>query len=148
MNVAVKIKKLDPNAIVPTYAHDTDACFDLCALTNGEIFPGDRKLIKTGIAVELPEGYEIQVRPRSGLAYKQGITVLNAPGTVDEGYRFDVGVILMNAGDRTFEFNAGDRIAQACVKPVYHAVFELVDELSMTERGEGGFGSTGTKSLN
>jgi len=143
MNVNVKIKKLDPNAIVPTYAHNTDACFDLCSLVDGEIFPGDRKLVKTGIAIELPEGYELQVRPRSGLAYKQGVTVLNAPGTVDAGYRSDVGVILINTGERTFEFNAGDRIAQACVKPIYHAVFELVEELGVTDRGEGGFGSTG-----
>lgn len=143
--VPVEIKKLDKNAIVPKYAHDSDACFDLHALEGGRIMPGEHALVKTGLAYGLPEAYEIQVRPRSGHAYKKGITVLNSPGTIDPDYTGDLGVILVNHGHEPFLYEAGDRIAQAAVKPVYHAEFTLVDELHSTVRGAGGFGHTGTK---
>jgi len=99
--------------------------------------------VKSGIAIQLPKGYEAQVRPRSGLAYKKQITVLNAPGTVDEGYRGDVGVILINHGKETFEWEAGSRIAQLVIKPVEQAEIVEAEELGDSERGEGGFGSTG-----
>ena len=139
----VKVKKLDEAAIVPTYAKAGDAGADLYALENKTVFPGDTKLIKTGIAIELPDGYEAQVRSRSGLALKKSVHVLNSPGTVDQTYRGDVGVILRNDGKEPFCIIAGDRIAQMVVKPVLQATFDVVNELSETDRGEGGFGSTG-----
>jgi len=104
--------------------------------------PGCSVLVRTGICVEIPEGYEMQIRPRSGLALKYGITVLNSPGTIDSDYRNEVGVILINHGKRPFKIRAGDRIAQAVVKPVPEVEYVEVDELSETER-KGGFGSTG-----
>lgn len=105
--------------------------------------PGERKLVATGLRLEIPEGYEIQIRPRSGLALKHGITLPNTPGTIDSDYRGPLGVILMNAGDEMFTVNHGDRIAQMVLAPVVQAQFELVETLSETERGAGGFGSTG-----
>lgn len=105
--------------------------------------PGARRLIPTGLAVEVPEGYELQVRPRSGLALKQGITVLNTPGTVDSDYRGPLGVILINLSDGPVSVAHGDRVAQAVIAPVVQATFALSDRLSETERGSGGFGSTG-----
>lgn len=105
--------------------------------------PGARALIPTGLRMEIPEGYEVQIRPRSGLALKHGITLPNAPGTIDSDYRGPVGVILMNAGSEPFAVAHGDRIAQMVVAPVLQARFELVAQLGRTARGEGGFGSTG-----
>lgn len=105
--------------------------------------PGERKLVATGLRLEIPEGYEIQIRPRSGLALKHGITLPNTPGTIDSDYRGPLGVILMNAGDEMFTVNHGDRIAQMVLAPVVQAQFELAETLSETERGAGGFGSTG-----
>jgi dUTP pyrophosphatase len=139
----VKYKKLHPDAKVPSYAHHNDAGADICAVEKMWIPPGEWRLVKTGIAIELPVGYEAQVRPRSGLALKYGITVLNAPGTVDESYRGEVGVNLINHGVKDFLVTPGDRIAQLVVKPVTQAEFALVEELEDTVRGEGGFGSTG-----
>lgn len=107
------------------------------------LVPGARALVPTGLRMEIPEGYEIQVRPRSGLALRDGITVPNAPGTIDFDYRGPVGVILMNLGSAPFTVRHGDRIAQLVVAPVARAVFEAVPHLSDTARGEGGFGSTG-----
>ena len=105
--------------------------------------PGARALIPTGLRAEIPDGYEIQVRPRSGLALKHGVTVLNTPGTIDSDYRGPLGVILLNTGDTAFDIGHGDRIAQLVVAPVTQARFELAQSLSATDRGAGGFGSTG-----
>lgn len=107
--------------------------------------PGGRALVPTGLRVAIPEGYEVQVRPRSGLALKHGITLPNAPGTIDSDYRGPLGVILMNAGTETFTVRHGDRIAQMLVAPVVQARFDVVGALDETERGEGGFGSTGQR---
>ena len=100
-------------------------------------------MVPTGLFFEIPEGYEVQVRPRSGLAAKSGITVLNTPGTIDSDYRGEIKVILINLGTSDFTVNSGDRIAQMIIAPVIQASFEITDSLSQTERGEGGFGSTG-----
>ncbi|UWR59795.1 dUTP diphosphatase [Phaeobacter inhibens] len=105
--------------------------------------PGARALVPTGLRLEIPQGYEVQIRPRSGLALKHGITLPNAPGTIDSDYRGPLGVIVMNAGDAPFEIAHGDRIAQMVVAPVLQARFQLVDSLSESARGSGGFGSTG-----
>jgi dUTP pyrophosphatase len=110
-----------------------------------ELAPGARALIPTGLRIEIPDGYEVQVRPRSGLALKHGITLPNAPGTIDSDYRGPLGVIIMNAGSEAFTISHGDRIAQMVVAPVVQARFELAEELSETDRGAGGFGSTGRR---
>jgi len=107
---------------------------------------GARVLVPTGLRLEIPQGFEVQIRPRSGLALKQGITLPNSPGTIDSDYRGPLGVILLNAGDASFVVNHGDRIAQMVVAPVVLAHFQLADELSGTARGQGGFGSTGQNS--
>ncbi len=107
--------------------------------------PGERRLVPTGLRLEIPQGYEVQIRPRSGLALKHGITLPNAPGTIDSDYRGPLGVIVMNAGDAPFEIAHGDRIAQMVVAPVLQARFHLVDSLSDSARGSGGFGSTGQR---
>lgn len=111
-----------------------------------EITPGARALISTGLRVAIPEGFEMQLRPRSGLALKHGITLPNSPGTIDSDYRGPLGVIVMNAGAKPFVVAHGDRICQAVVAPVVQALFEAVDDLDDTERGHGGFGSTGVSS--
>lgn len=107
--------------------------------------PGARALVPTGLRLEIPQGYEVQIRPRSGLALKHGITLPNAPGTIDSDYRGPLGVIVMNAGDAPFEIVHGDRIAQMVVAPVLQARFQLVDSLNESMRGSGGFGSTGQR---
>ncbi len=145
--IKIKIKRL-PHAQdidLPSYATPLSAGMDLRAAINEKICirPGERKVIPTGIIIELPEGYEGQVRPRSGLALKKGITVLNSPGTIDADYRGEVKVILINLGEETVEINRGDRIAQLVISPVVKAEIEEVEVLSETIRGEGGFGSTG-----
>jgi dUTP pyrophosphatase len=139
----IKVQKLDPDAIIPKYAKPDDAGFDLSAIDEGFLLPMERILIGTGLVFEIPEGYEMQIRSRSGLAAKHGIAVLNAPGTVDAGYRGEVKVILINLGYEPFEIKKGDRIAQGVVKPVEQVEFELAEKLSETERGGNGFGSTG-----
>jgi len=148
----IEIKKLHEDAIVPAYATSESAGSDLHAyLPDGDaVIPaGGRKLIKTGIALGLcrdthDDGLaQAEVRPRSGLALKHGVTVLNAPGTIDADYRGDVGVILYNAGDEDFTVSHGDRIAQLVFTLCRQASFKTVDELSETARGEGGFGSSG-----
>lgn len=139
----LKIKRLSPNATIPTYGHQGDAGLDLAAAEAVAIAPGEIKLVKTGIAIELPEGTEAQIRPRSGLALKHGITVLNTPGTIDEGYRGEIGVILINHGKSPYRIEAGSRIAQLVVKPVLSVKVTEVEEISETSRGTGGFGSTG-----
>jgi dUTP pyrophosphatase len=139
----LKIKKLHTDAIVPSYAHAGDAGLDLFSVEEARIAPGTSLMVKTGISIELPEGTEGQVRPRSGLALKHQITLLNSPGTIDEGYRGEVGVIVINHGKETFEVTKGMKIAQLLVKPVLRVEVEEVGDLSETARGAGGFGSTG-----
>lgn len=132
---------------LPRYESGGAAGADLRAnLPEGPVTlaPGARALIPTGIRIEIPNGFEVQVRPRSGLALKHGITLPNSPGTIDSDYRGPLGVIVLNAGDAPFEIIHGMRIAQMVVAPVLQAEFEPVEALSETARGEGGFGSTGT----
>lgn len=128
---------------LPTYATAGAAGMDLLAAHAMSIAPGGRALVPTGLAIALPEGFEMQVRPRSGLALKQGVTVLNAPGTVDSDYRGEIGVILLNTGAEPFSIARGERIAQAVFAPVTRAEWEEVVVLPETQRGAGGFGSTG-----
>jgi len=143
--VKLKIKKLNESAVIPSYAHKGDAGMDLFSTEEYNLKPKERKLISTGLSVEVPEGYELQVRPRSGLALKKGISIVNAPGTIDAGYRGEIGVIMINHGEEDFEINKGDKIAQAILNKVEFAEIQEVDELNESERGEGGFGSTGNK---
>jgi dUTP pyrophosphatase len=141
----VIINKLRPDAQLPEYATDEAAGADLRACFDGEaiaIEVGKRAMIPTGLAMEMLPGFEAQCRPRSGLAARFGLTILNAPGTVDSDYRGELMVILHNAGEKTYYVNSGDRIAQLVFAPVVHAAF-IEGELSQSNRGEGGFGSTG-----
>ena len=142
------ITKLNENAITPCYAHENDAGLDLFSIEECTIDPGEYKLIHTGIAIQLPSNTEAQVRPRSGLALKNGITVLNAPGTIDEGYRGEIGIILINHGKQPFKVEVGMKIAQMVINSIVKVNVELVSKLSETDRGLGGFGSTGTKITN
>jgi len=128
---------------LPSYHSEGAAGLDLRADEACTLAPGERRLVPTGLAVELPPGHEGQVRPRSGLAAKHGIGMVNAPGTIDQDYRGEVGVILVNHGREPFEVKRGERIAQLVVAPVTRVEVVLVDELSDTSRGHGGFGSTG-----
>lgn len=139
----VLFKKIDVNATIPTYANPGDAGMDICACENATLKPGERKLVKTGLKMQLPPGTEAQIRPRSGLALKQGITLLNTPGTIDEGYRGELGIIMINLGESDFAIEPGMRIAQMVIAPVIQVETEEVRELNESTRGEGGFGSTG-----
>lgn len=132
-------------AILPSYQTVGAAGADLCAYLPEPVVlaPGQRAMVPTGLSFAIPSGYEIQVRPRSGLAAKNGITVLNSPGTIDSDYRGEVKVILINLGTENFTISHGDRIAQMVVAPVVQAQFQVVESLAATERGQGGFGSTG-----
>jgi dUTP pyrophosphatase len=137
----IKVKKLDKNAYLPRYMSLGAAGMDLASVENLTLLGGQRALVSTGLAFELPEGIEIQIRPRSGLAIKHGITVLNAPGTIDSDYRGLVKIVLFNTTHEAFEVKIGDRIAQAVFSK--YEVAELVEgDLNETERGSGGFGST------
>jgi len=143
--IRIAIKRL-PNGgglSVPAYASAGAAGMDVVAAESLRLAPGARHAVATGFAVAIPEGYEVQVRPRSGLALKHGVTCLNTPGTIDHDYRGEVKVILANLGDEPFEIARGDRIAQLVPAPVQRATLDEVDELSDTDRGNGGFGSTG-----
>jgi dUTP pyrophosphatase len=139
----LKIKRINDKARLPQYAQQGDAGLDLYSVESIDINPGDIALVKTGIIIELPEETEAQVRPRSGLALKYQVTVLNTPGTIDEGYRGEIGVILINHGKETFKVEEGMKIAQMVIKPVLRVHVEEVDLLSETKRGTGGYGSTG-----
>ena len=132
-------------AIIPEYKTAGAAGADLCALLEAPLsIPAGRSaMVPTGLFFEIPKGYEVQVRPRSGLAAKNGVTVLNTPGTIDSDYRGEIKVILINLGTDDFTINNGDRIAQMIIAPVIQASFTITDSLSETERGSGGFGSTG-----
>lgn len=138
------IKKMNPEAKLPEKAHPTDAGFDLFSIEEKEIPAGEASLIKTGVSIQLPPNTEAQVRPRSGLALKHSITVLNSPGTIDEDYRGEIGVILINHGKEIFIVEKGMKIAQMVIQPVLSVDIEEAEgELSETNRGTGGFGSTG-----
>ena len=142
----VKVKCVaSEGAVIPEYKTAGAAGADLCALLDAPLTipAGKSAMVPTGLFFEIPEGYEVQVRPRSGLAAKNGVTVLNTPGTIDSDYRGEIKVILINLGQADFTINSGDRIAQMIIAPVIQAKFEITDSLSETERGAGGFGSTG-----
>jgi len=141
--VPVKVEKVNQHAIIPTYAHPDDSCCDLYIIEDYIIRKGERRLCRTGIAIEIPSGYEVQVRPRSGLALKHGLSIVNAPGTVDAQYRNEIKLLVINLGQSPVTLRRGDRVAQMCIKPVYTMVFEEVDKLSESDRGLGGWGSTG-----
>lgn len=140
---ALRVERLTATAQLPAYAHPGDAGMDLCADETRTLLPGERAAVSTGLRIALPAGTEGQVRPRSGLSIKHGITVINAPGTIDEGYRGEVKVLLINLGQEPFEITPGMRIAQLVVAPILRlSVAEgAVDDV--TVRGSGGFGSTG-----
>jgi dUTP pyrophosphatase len=171
-NVPVKIKRLHPDAVIPQYATPGAAGFDLVAVEDVIIAPGETAKVRTGLAFELPPGYELQIRPRSGISEKTKLRVSNAPGTVDEDFRGEVAVLIDNVTPPTsytkpylygidgkvaikedneqfplftYIIRKGDRIAQGVLAPVYRAAFEVADELSETERGAGGFGSSGVR---
>jgi dUTP pyrophosphatase len=143
--VVVKIKKIKDNAILPNYAHEGDAGVDLYSTEDYVLRPGERTLVSTGIKIALPLGYEAQVRPKSGLALKSGLSVCNTPGTVDAGYRGEVGVIVINHGSDEYKIETGSKIAQMVFTNVEQAQFEEVSELDETTRNDGGFGSTGLR---
>lgn len=144
--VTIRVVNTSANPL-PSYATPSAAGMDVRAMLDGAVIiaPGARALIPTGLRVAVPDGYELQLRPRSGLALKNGITLLNTPGTIDADYRGEVGVILANLGSEPFTVNNGDRICQAVIAPVVHAVWNECDSLDVTERAEGGFGHSGVK---
>lgn len=139
----VFFKKLSLDAVLPSYAHPGDAGMDLYSIDATDIFPGEIRLIHTGLCVQLPDNTEAQVRPKSGIALEHGITVLNTPGTIDGGYRGEIGIIIINHGKKTYHVAKGMKIAQMVVKPILRVEVEEQDNLSDTERGNRGFGSTG-----
>jgi len=143
--IKVKVKKLHPDAIIPEYMTEHAAGLDLCTVIEAPLAlkPGERTLLPTGLAMEIPPGYEGQVRPRSGLALKKGIALVNSPGTIDADYRGEIGIIVINHGQETVEFQPGDRIAQLIVAPVTQAQLVEVSELNDSTRSSGGFGHTG-----
>ena len=142
--ISIKFK-LAEGAALPEYKTSGAAGADVCSNEDCSIDPDSWKMVSTGLFPEIPENFEIQVRSRSGLAAKNGVFVLNSPGTVDSDYRGEIKVILANMSDKVFEVRKGDRIAQLVVSPVSQANFETVSEISDTERSTGGFGSTGTR---
>ena len=142
--VKLLIKKLQKNIILPEYKTDGSSGVDLMANVEQtvKILPGEKKIISTGIMIAIPEQYEVQIRPRSGLAAKNGISVLNTPGTIDSDYRGEIKIILINLGKDIFEIKKNDRIAQMIVCPIIKVKLEEVENLPETVRGKGGFGST------
>ena len=141
--MTLRFRKTHPDAVLPSYAHPSDAGMDVRSVEDLTIAPGKRALVHTGLVMLLPPMYEAQVRPRSGLALKSGITVLNTPGTIDSGYRGEVGVILANFGEADFQVKKGDKIAQIVIAPVTQPEIVETSEVDETDRGSGGFGSTG-----
>lgn len=141
--MTLKFKRIHPDAVLPAYAHPSDAGMDIRSVADMTVPARGRALVPTGLVVLLPPLYEAQVRPRSGLALKHGITVLNTPGTIDSGYRGEIGVILFNSSDVDFQVKKGDRVAQVVISPVTQPVIEEAQEIDETDRGAGGFGSTG-----
>ena len=143
--MAVKIKKIKESAIMPKYAHEGDAGVDLYSTEDYTLKPGERTLVSTGIKIAIPIGYEAQLRPKSGLALRQGLSIVNTPGTIDAGYRGEVGVIAINLGNEDLKIEKGKKVAQMVFNKVEEAKLEEVNELDETKRGDGGFGSTGHK---
>ena len=143
--IQVKVKKLHPQAVVPAYMTEQAAGMDLCTVADAPVVvaPGERTLLPTGLAMEIPPGFEGQVRPRSGLALKKGIALVNAPGTIDADYRGEIGIIIINHGHEPVEFMPGDRVAQLIIAPVTRAALVEVEDLAETTRNAGGFGHTG-----
>lgn len=145
--IILKVKRLNNNTDLPlpSYQSDGSSGLDLCAAVNKELIlqPGDIELIPTGLSISLPEGYEAQIRPRSGLALRYGLGFVNAPGTIDADYRGEIGVIAINWGKKPLTIKRGDRIAQMVIHTVSRAIVEEVNELDSTKRGEGGFGHSG-----
>lgn len=139
----LKVVKIHKDAKLPNYAHEGDAGLDIYSIEEKILEAGERALIKTGIKIQLPKGTEAQMRPRSGLAIKHGISLVNSPGTIDEGYRGEIGVIVINHGQEVFKVEKGMKICQMVIKPVWKVNVEESFELDDTERGTGGFGSTG-----
>lgn len=139
----LRIELIHQQAKLPDYAHAGDAGMDVYSVENAVLQPGERKLIKTGLRIQLPPNTEAQMRPKSGLALKNGITLLNTPGTIDEGYRGEVGVILINHSDESYAVETGQKIAQMVIMPVTRVQVEKVEHLEDSDRGHGGFGSTG-----
>ncbi|MBI5389664.1 dUTP diphosphatase [Candidatus Woesearchaeota archaeon] len=139
----LKLKKIK-DVPTPSYAHPGDAGLDLYAAEDCVLQPLERKLVPTGIQIAVPTGFEAQVRPRSGLALKKGLSIVNTPGTIDAGYRGEVGVICINLGKESIAIKKSDKIAQMVINKVEHAIIEETDNLDETSRGSGGFGSTGT----
>ena len=139
----LKVKLLNDFTKVPEYATKGSAAFDLSSSEDVVLYVGNTKLIPTGLAFEIPEGFELQIRPRSGMSYKTGFRIANSPGTIDSDYRGEVSIIAETNGEAIVHIKKGDRIAQAVLAPVTQAEFEVINDLTETERGEGGFGSTG-----
>ena len=144
-NINVKVLKLNSDAMIPEYKTNGSAGFDLRTTETMLLAPKETYIFKTGLAFEIPEGYEMEIRPRSGLSAKTKLRVANSPGTIDSDYRGEVGIIIDNIGNEPITIQAGERIAQGVIKEVIKAKFIEVSELSITERGKGGFGSTGKK---
>ncbi|MEX0592994.1 MAG: dUTP diphosphatase [Nitriliruptoraceae bacterium] len=143
-SVTIAVVRRHPDARLPSYAHDGDAGLDLSSVADVDIPPGGRVAVPTGLALAIPDGWVGLIHPRSGLARRQGLTVANAPGTIDAGYRGEIEVLLVNLGDKTVTIGVGDRVAQLVVQRVGYATVVEVGELGETARGDGGFGSTGT----
>lgn len=145
MEIVKVICKAEDKEFLPVYSSAEAAGADLKAYIQDDIVlkPGQRYLVPTGLSIQLPEGYEAQIRPRSGLAIKYGISLVNAPGTIDSDYRGEVKIIMINLGSEDFVIHRGDRIAQMVIAPVIHGMFALSNSLDSTDRGAGGFGSTG-----
>lgn len=139
----LKIEKTSEKAIIPNYAHEGDAGLDLYSIDQLVLAPGERALVHTGIKIQLPKNTEAQIRPRSGLALKHGISLVNSPGTIDEGYRGEIGIIVINHGNESFNIEEGMKIAQMVVKPVWRVEVEEVNQMSETDRGAKGYGSSG-----
>ena len=146
-DLTVKIKKLRDDAIIPKYMTESAAGMDLYSANDQDILlaPGKRAMVPTGIAVSLPKGYEAQIRPRSGLAHRHGITLVNTPGTIDADYRGEIMALMINLGEKPYVVSKGTRIAQMIIKKVYRPKIIVSDSLDETKRGSGGFGHTGHK---
>lgn len=143
-NISIPVTLSDGGQL-PTYGTASAAGMDLRCIEDIELQPGQRTLARTGVRMAIPDGFEGQVRPRSGLALKHGISMVNTPGTIDSDYRGEIGVIMINLGQDVVKLASGERIAQLVIMPVVRAELNLVEELDSTQRGEGGFGSTGSK---
>ncbi len=144
LGLEILVTKLDEDAVIPTYAKPGDAGADLYSISELVLAPGQRALVKTGLAIAIPTGYVGLVHPRSGLGLKNGISVVNTPGTIDAGYRGEIGVVLINHDlTESFQINKGDRVAQLVIQKVENAQFKVVDQLPDSARATGGYGSTG-----